>query len=237
MSDIEKIIKAARKDMQEMLNSVYNYSSDFPVNEKLLEKILFAMSVIDRKFFVSNGSYLDTALPIGKGQTISQPSTVARMLILADLQEGDEVLEIGTGSGWNTCLIAFLVYPGNVLSLDRIYSLVEKAEKNLSELRSYMKQKKPQDYEKLSKLNFSAGNIFGMNLKRKYDKIIVTAGIDNGEMEGKVDELADSLLKQNGILICPYTRGPMLIYKKQGKLRKIKTREQYVFVPLLEGKE
>ena len=49
-----------------------------------------------------DAAYIDAPLPIGEGQTISQPSTVARMLLLAELQERDDVLEIGTGSGWNT---------------------------------------------------------------------------------------------------------------------------------------
>ena len=241
--DTQKIINYAPMRMQEMLRSVYNYNSDFCVaeNEKLLEKILFAMSIIDRKFFVSDEEYAydDNALPIGKGQTISQPSTVARMLLLAELEEGDDVLEIGAGSGWNASLMSFLVYPGNVLSIDRINSLVKNAQENLSKLRNYIKQKKPQDFVKLEKLNFLIENIFseGKTWKKHYDKIIITAGIADKETEDKVEEIAKSLLKQDGRLICPYVSGPLIIFKKKDRLIKEKTKEQYVFVPLLEGME
>lgn len=239
--EIEKIISYAPLKMQEMLRSVCNYNFAFD-NEELLEKILFAMSVIDRKFFVQDEEYAydDNALPIGKGQTISQPLTVARMLLLSELKEGDDVLEIGAGSGWNACLLGFLVYPGFVLSLDRIYSLVEKAQKNVKNLKNHLKQKSPQDVVKLENLNFLTENIFskGKIWKKKHDKIIITAGISDVKTEEKIGELAQGLLKKDGILICPYVSGPMIIYKKkETKLERKETREQYVFVPLLEGIE
>ena len=245
MNSAEKIIKAAPEKMQEMLKSVYEYNSSFSFSEKLLEKILFAMMIIDRKFFAQDEAYAydDCALPIGKGQTISQPSTVARMLLLVELEEGDEVLEIGAGSGWNACLVAFLVYSGNVKSTDRVYSLVEKAQENVNKLRNHLKQKYPQDFEKLSRLNFLTENIFskGKIWKKKYDKIIITAGIAgivDGKAENKIGEMAKRLLKKNGILVCPYVSGPLIIYKKEkGELERKETREQYVFVPLLEGEE
>ena len=85
------------------------------------------------------------------------------------------------------------------------------------------------------KINFFAENIFEKNRawKRKYDRILITAGIEHGQ-ERKIEFLAGNLLKQKGLLICPYTQGPLIIYKKQGKLKKTLTKEQYVFVPLLE---
>lgn len=238
MEDAEKIIKFAPERMKEMLSSVLDYNSIFLKNkeqEKLLARILFAISVVDRKYFYEGKeAYYDTALPIGKGQTISQPSTVARMLLLGELKEGDDVLEIGTGSGWNASLIAFLVYPGYVNSVELHVELKEKAERNLDDLRNYLKQKKPQDIQKLQKINFFAQNIFKWKLKKKYDKIIVTAGINEGQEE-KIKELARNLLKQNGILICPYTSGPLLIFRKKGKLIIQRTKEQYVFVPLIDS--
>ena len=97
------------------------------------ERILEAINKISRIFFVENAeiAYLDTALPIGEGQTISQPSTVARMLQLLELKHGEEVLEIGAGSGWNACLIAYLVKPGKILSLERHEKLIGFAKRNL----------------------------------------------------------------------------------------------------------
>ncbi len=237
--EAEKIIKYTPLRMKGMLKSVNLYNSAFSPNEEL-GKILFAMIVIDRKFFTeSELAYDDNALPIGKGQTISQPSTIARMLLLADLKKGEDVLEIGAGSGWNASLVSFLVFPGTVTSIDRIKSLVEKAQENTKKLRNHLKQKNPQDVEKISKLNFIVENIFSKKnvWKKRYDKIIITAGIADKETEEKVEGIAKSLLKKNGILLCPYVSGPLVIYKKNEKLEREETKEQYVFVPLLEGVE
>jgi len=241
MRNGEKIIRLAKKRMQGMLFSVLDYNSSFSLNKEqglLLQKILFAMSIIDRKFFYEGKeAYADYALPIGEGQTISQPSTVVRMLVLAKLKEGDDVLEVGTGSGWNASLIAFIVYPGHVTSVERVNVLKERAESNLSALRNHLKQKSPQDVQKIGKINFYAENIFvkGKAWKKRYDKIIITAGIEVGE-EKKIEFLARRLLKQGGLLICPYVSGPLMIYKKEkhGKLKKEETEESYVFVPLLK---
>jgi len=235
MNEAEKIIKAAPERMQHMLSSVYRFNSAFIKSkwqEELLKKILFAMSIIDRRFFSHEDSYIDTALPIGEGQTISQPSTVARMLMLAELEEGDNVLEVGTGSGWNACLISWLVCPGGVLSIDRINALVEKARSNFSELKNYLKVEKPHELGKL-KLKFSVGDIF--NFKGKYDKISITAGISSKKIEKKIEKLAENLLKQNGLLVCPYVSGPIVTFKKGKTLKRYETKEGYVFVPLLEG--
>ena len=237
--EIEKIIKAAPKGMQAMLSSIYEYNSRFLIDkeqEKLLSKILFAIQHLDRRYFVEDDEvYNDYALPITAGQTISQPSTVARMIILAEVEQGDDILEIGTGSGWNAALIAYLAYPGHITSVERIASLKEYAEKNLAKLKGYIKQKKPEDFQKLSKINLFADNIFGKGKvwKQRYNKIIFTAGIASEEDEKNVENLASNLLKQSGILICPRVEGKMLIYKKEKFLKRFETKEDYVFVPLI----
>jgi len=218
-----------------MLESVYNYNVGFIKSEEeknLLLKILKAMSIIDRKFFVSNKkmAYYDTALSIGEGQTISQPSTVARMLILARLKKGDDVLEVGTGSGWNSCLISFLVYPGNVMSIEKINNLIKKAKENIKNLQNNLKK---QDKEKLKNLKLKNISVFSLKSGKKFNKIIITAGI-NKQQEEKIKTLALNFLKDKGILICPYQAGPLIIFKKNKKLEKEETKEEYVFVPLRE---
>lgn len=237
----KKIIEYAPERMREMLRSVAYYNSG--LNDDLLGRILFAMSIIDRKFFVNDEEYAyhDTALPLEKGQTISQPSTIAAMLLHVGLKEGDDVLEIGTGSGWNAALIMFLVYPGNVSSIDRINALTERAKENIGKLEDHLKQTSPQDVTKLKRLNFLTENIFSKEKtwKKRYDKIIITAGISDRKTEEKIEEVAKNLLKQNSLLICPYVSGPLIIYRKKekGKLEIRETEEQYVFVPLLGGVE
>lgn len=78
--------------------------------------IIDAFRVIDRRDFVRGAeqadAYLDTALPIGSGQTISQPYTVAFMLELLQPRAGDNILDIGSGSGWQTALLAHIVSEG-----------------------------------------------------------------------------------------------------------------------------
>ena len=200
-----------------------------------LEHIIEAIRVVDRFFFVQDkeDAYLDTALSIGYNQTISQPSTVARMLMLAELENGKSLLELGAGSGWNASLAGFLTYPGKVLSLDIVPQLIEKARGNLNSLKDSM------DYEKRKKLDnieFGILNIFKQldTWRERYDRIIITAGISQAQ-ESLILQLAEELLLEKGILVCPHTYGPLIILKKEdGRIIKDTTREQYVFVPLLD---
>ncbi|MFO7710311.1 MAG: methyltransferase domain-containing protein [Candidatus Woesearchaeota archaeon] len=186
------------------------------------EHIIEAMDVIDRKYFISD-PYIDTAIPIGHEQTISQPSTVGRMLMLAELKKGDKVLEIGTGSGWNAALIAYIVYPGKVLSLDIISALLDKARDNIQPLQSLVPN-----------LELKLQNIFKKPISERYDKIIITAGI-NPPDKSYIIELAQSNLRDKGILICPHIQGPIIILRNnEGKIEEEQTPEHYVFVNLMQ---
>ncbi len=81
---------------------------------------------------VRGSAYDDTPLPIGHGQTISAPSMIAIMLEEAGLTPGENVLEIGTGCGYNAALLAELVGPDLVVSIERIAALAEMARANLA---------------------------------------------------------------------------------------------------------
>ncbi|MBI4127577.1 MAG: protein-L-isoaspartate(D-aspartate) O-methyltransferase [Parcubacteria group bacterium] len=99
-------------------------------------RIIDAFRAVDRRFFVSKGlkrsAYKNEPLPIGEGQTISQPLTVAIMVALLAPKEGERVLEIGFGSGYQTAILARLVGDtGHVYALERIESLYEFGKKNL----------------------------------------------------------------------------------------------------------
>ena len=100
-------------------------------------RIIDAFHRMDRKYFVPepymDHVYDDIPLPIGEGQTISQPSTVAFMLELLDPQAGDKVLDIGTGSGWTTALLCSIVgEEGSVDGLERIDTLVTEGRKHIA---------------------------------------------------------------------------------------------------------
>jgi len=101
------------------------------------KRIIKAFQKIDRKEFVlkeyQSQAYLDTPLPIGYGQTISQPLVVAFMLELLQVKPGNKVLDIGAGSGWVTALLASLVgEKGRVIAIERIFELVKMATNNVS---------------------------------------------------------------------------------------------------------
>lgn len=203
--------------------------------KKLLDRIGNAIKIIDRQFFVKNknNAYLDTALPIGYNQTISQPSTVARMLMLATPEPGNNLLELGSGSGWNASLAGYIVYPGKVTSMDIIPELVRDARKNLDELKAHLNIK---DRKRLTYIQFKNYNILkGLDKwQERYNRIIITAGITR-EQENIIYQLADKALTEKGILVCPHIQGPLIILKREnGKITKNTTLENYVFVPLIE---
>ena len=99
-------------------------------------RVLAAMETIPRHIFVDDGlqdqSYQDNPLPIGEGQTISQPYIVALMSQAMEISKKDKVLEIGTGSGYQTAILAELA--DQVFSIERIAKLASKARKCLDAL-------------------------------------------------------------------------------------------------------
>lgn len=200
----------------QMLASVRRHLSNFGEPD---EKIIKAIEEMDRKNFMDENeefAYEDKAIPIGFNQTISQPSTVARMLSLLNLKKTDEVLEIGTGSCWNAALLGAL--SRKVLTLEAVPELAKRADERLKKLNIKNVEVKTRDFRKL---------------KRKFDKIIFTAGISDNQ-PAIIENFAKRHLKKNGILICPHQSGPLMILKnKDGKIKKKYTDEHYVFVPLI----
>lgn len=96
------------------------------------QRVIAAMATLPREDFVPPDArataYADGALPIGSGQTISQPRMVAQMLATLALQPGQRVLDVGCGSGYAAALLADLVAPGgSVIAIERIAALVEPA--------------------------------------------------------------------------------------------------------------
>ena len=130
------------------------------------ERLLDAMRTVPRHMFVSEDmrgrAYNDCALPIGEGQTISQPYMVAVMPELLKLKGGEKVLEIGTGSGYQAALLSVLA--SEVHTVERIQSIASKAEERL----------KGAGYSNV-KIYVADGTI-GLPVESPFDGIIVTAG-------------------------------------------------------------
>ena len=99
------------------------------------ERVLEAMERVPRELFVPKGerhrAYADAALPIGHGQTISQPYMVARIAEALGLAGAEKVLDVGTGSGYQAAVLAELA--GDVNTVERIPELAERARRNLAE--------------------------------------------------------------------------------------------------------
>ena len=87
-------------------------------NPGIGEEITKAFSICDRAFFVTDDPYRDEPKHIAHNQTISQPSTVARMLSVLKLEKRNNVLEIGTNTGYHAVLVSWLVFPGSVMTIE-----------------------------------------------------------------------------------------------------------------------
>ncbi|HLG90719.1 MAG TPA: protein-L-isoaspartate O-methyltransferase [Candidatus Saccharimonadales bacterium] len=185
------------------------------------ERIEEAFEAVDRaKFMPANVRHLagyDQAVPIGYGQTISQPYTVGLMLQWLDPQPGNKVLDVGSGSGWTTALLSHLVKPkGKVYAVERIPELVEFGRGNC---------------EKFGVKNayFStAGEELGLPEEAPFDRILVSAAAD------EFPEQLMSQLKISGKLVIPI-QSDILEITKTGKKnsRDVRKHPGFVFVPLL----
>jgi len=170
---------------------------------------------IDPKFY--KDAYADFPLSIGNGQTISQPYIVALMAQLADIKKSDRILEIGTGSGYQTAILAELA--NQVFSVERIKNLTENSSAILEEL----------GYKNIT-LKTDDGTI-GWKDFAPFDKIVVTAGGEN------VPEPLLEQLKSPGRLVMPVgprTSQKLLLVEKTDK-GDILEKEicSCVFVPLI----
>ena len=183
-------------------------------------QIIEAFKKIDRKYFVpehfAKQIYIDAPLPIGKDQTISQPSTVAFMLEHLNPKEGDKILDIGSGSGWTTSLLCQIIGKGgDVTGVERVDELVQTGKKNLSQFH----------FGKNCRIQ-KAANQLGIP-GEYFDKILVSASAK------EIPEQLFDQLKIGGILVIP-VQNSIFKFKKVSQTQ-IDTQEfpGFVFVPLI----
>lgn len=187
------------------------------------EAVLEAINTLPRHFFFDTAlishAYEDKAFPIGEGQTISQPYTVAFQSSLLEVAPGDKILEIGTGSGYQACILHLL--GAEVFSIEYQKKLFEHTHRFLQRLGVQLH------------LFFGDGT-GGVPAHAPYDKIIVTAGAP------VVPEALIQQLKIGGILVIPVgdrsKQAMVKITKKSATEIQREEFEGFAFVPLL-GKE
>src|SRR3989344_2667068 len=190
-------------------------------------KIFSTMRKIPRHYFIRNefldAAYDDCPLPIGNSQTISQPFTVAFMLHHAELKQGISVVEIGTGSGWSSCLAAELVRPSKVISLEIIGDLAEFANKNIEKV----SKSENISFKNLEIINSDGSLIFKKG--KKFDRILFTAACP------RIHPHFIEQLNDKGILIAPFgSAGSQQMIKiiKSGEIITEKNLGFFSFVPL-----
>ena len=183
--------------------------------------VIKSLLKVPRHLFIDSDfeshAYLDKAFPIDSNQTISQPYTVAYQTSLLDLSETDKVLEIGTGSGYQTAIL--MEISKNVYTIERQHKLYRRTKKLLSQLNYHP-----------NKIIYGDG-YEGLVEMHPYDKILVTAG---------AEEIPKKLLIQlkiGGIMVIPIGKNvqEMIIVRRISQLKFEKENHgSFKFVPLLK---
>lgn len=190
------------------------------------ESVLSVMAKVPRHLFVDEAlahkSYEDTALPIGHGQTISQPHTVALMtqILLESGNKLNSVLEVGTGCGYQTAVLSYFV--NKIYSIERIGALQKRAQLRLSDLALHNIEFRHTD-----------GTGGWPNSQYRFDSILMAAACS------AMPEKLFAQLKVGGVMIFPYDSGSgqqqliQALMTDDGVITKIVS--DVSFVPLLGG--
>tara|TARA_B100000945_G_scaffold300683_1_gene282753 strand:+ start:210 stop:836 length:627 start_codon:yes stop_codon:yes gene_type:complete len=187
-------------------------------------KILSAIEKIPREKFIPenfrNQAYDNLALPIGDNQTISQPFVVAKMTQLLEIHQNHKILEIGTGSGYQSAILSKLAR--RVYTIERIKNLLIKAEKVFEDL-------------KISNIvsKYADGNL-GWKEQIPFDRIIITAATN------QISNEISSQIHEGGIIVSPMVNNNKQIIMKYKKINNVLISEVFddvLFVPNLSGTE
>ena len=189
------------------------------------EKVLHAIERIPRHFFLDSAfdevAYEDKAFPIAEKQTISQPYTVAYQTQLLEIKSFDKVLEIGTGSAYQACILADM--GAQVFTIERQKKLFD-SNKNFPFIRKY------------PNIKFFYGDGYeGLPTFAPFDKVLITAAAP--EVPKKLVEQ----MKPGGMMVIPIGTGDVQLMKRfikqpDGSLRE-EIYDRFSFVPMLSGRK
>lgn len=202
------------------MKNLANYLREKGILRKRL--IYEAFSKIDRADFVpkkfKEHSYKDIPISIGHGQTISQPQVVAFMLEILNPKGGQNILDVGFGSGWSVALLAEIVKGGKVVGIEKIPEVYNFGKNNIAKYNFLNKG--------VVKLFLKDGRE-GEENEGPYDRILVSAA----DRDKKIIKKLGKQLKEGGRIVIPINSSVFLFIKKQGKF-KFKEYPGFIFVPL-----
>jgi len=187
------------------------------------KKILNAFSKIPRENFIplqlKSRAYEDTALPIGQGQTISQPYTIAMMLSMLNVKKGQKVLEIGSGCGYVLALLSEIVgKSGKVFGIEIVKELAENSKRNL------------RGFKNIKVFNKNGAD--GLKEHAPFNRILISAACE------QVPKNLLEQLQEKGILVAPvgpkYLQSLVTVQRLGKKFIVKKEIPGFVFVPFIE---
>lgn len=215
----QRVLEAMRRvDRKKFVpqDKIHRYSTAIEAN------VLLSYGVQLRS--LDDAVYLNMALPIGYGQTCSQPSLVACMTGLLELRSGMSVLEIGTGSGYQAAVLGEMIGPsGRVVTIETIAELAESVRQNL-------RNHDHGSVEERVKVITGDGSV-GFPEDSPYDAILVTAGV--ALKPGRFEPGILARQVPNGVLVYPEQEGFLFKEKyKEGRLEQRESHGRVSFVPL-----
>ncbi|MCS6916276.1 MAG: protein-L-isoaspartate(D-aspartate) O-methyltransferase [Chitinophagales bacterium] len=190
------------------------------------ERVLEAMNRVPRHLFGFESAFVerayeDSAFPIGEGQTISQPFTVAYQTQLLCLEPGHKVLEIGTGSGYQAAVLCEM--GARVFTIERVRALYFKVKERLAQL----------GYHTIR--CFYGDGFDGLPAFAPFDRILITAAAPT------VPDKLLHQLKNGGMLVVPLGKGSLQIMRRYTYYSDAEIKEEvfdsFRFVPMLPGKQ
>ncbi|MEE8131582.1 MAG: protein-L-isoaspartate(D-aspartate) O-methyltransferase [Candidatus Paceibacterota bacterium] len=209
-----------------MINPQYENLINSLIKDGYLKtpEIIEAFKAVDRLDFVTEeykkDAYVNAALPISSGQTISQPLVVAFMIELLAPKQGEKILDIGAGSGWKAAILAQIVGSGGrVISIERIPELADMAKENISKYNFIEKG--------IVEVILGDGSK-GYEEEAPFDKIIAGA-----TAAGEIPEEWKEQLKIGGRIVAPVDNSIVIIDKISKDKYDRKEHFGFVFVPLI----